>query len=234
MRDTGVAPLVTVVIPLVHEWPALRSRLDELASGRERLEVRVAAATPPPDGLGTGIHAGLRVTLRTVARGRGIQQNAGAADARGAWLLFLHVDTQLPEGWLDELAALEPDPTVSAGSFRFGLASDAWQARWLERAVACRVALFDLPYGDQALFIRRIVFEAIGGFAAIPLMEDVEIVTRLRQRGRLHRSRLQVRTSAARWERDGWLTRSLRNLRLLVCYKLGADPHRLAERYDRP
>jgi hypothetical protein len=128
---------------------------------------------------------------------------------------------------------LERSPDIVGGSFAFQLETDAWQARVLERGVALRVALFGVPYGDQGIFVRRTVFQKMGGYAAIPLMEDVEFVRRLKRQGRVRHLTDKLATSARRWERDGWWTRSALNLVFLTLYTLGASPAWLASRYHR-
>jgi rSAM/selenodomain-associated transferase 2 len=161
--------------------------------------------------------------------GRARQLNAGAAVARADVLLFLHADSRLPAGWIPALRNL-PDRAVG-GWFRFALDDDAWQARFIERAVAWRVRLFRLPYGDQGLFVRRSTFARLGGFADWPLMEDVEFVRRLVAAGPVEELALPLRTSSRRWRRDGWFTRSARNLALLSLYFAGVSPRRLARWY---
>lgn len=179
--------------------------------------------------------------------GRGVQLNAGAARAEGRWLWFVHADSVLPTEFMaifrrldaggaaaDTKAAPDAaDPAVVGGSFQFALDSAAWQARVWERGVALRVALLGLPYGDQGLFVRRDVFERMGGFRPIPLMEDVEFVGRMKREGRMVHLKVKVVTSARRWERDGWWRRSLRNLGLLALYYVGVTPDELARRYEK-
>jgi hypothetical protein len=99
--------------------------------------------------------------------------------------------------------------------------------------VRLRVRLFDLPYGDQALFARRTVFESLGGYKELPLMEDVEFVRRLRRRGRLAHVDTPAITSARRWERDGWFRRTVENTVLTMLYFAGQPPDDLARRYHR-
>jgi rSAM/selenodomain-associated transferase 2 len=171
--------------------------------------------------------AGVRVI--TATRGRGTQLGAGAAAARGEWLLFLHADTRLEPGWEAAVAAALARPG-SAHHFRFALDDDSPQARRLEAAVAWRCRWLALPYGDQGLLISRALYEAVGGYAAIPLMEDVDLVRRL---GRARLAELPARaiTSAARWRRDGWWRRSARNLTTLGLYFAGVPPERLARFY---
>jgi rSAM/selenodomain-associated transferase 1 len=125
------------------------------------------------------------------------------------------------------------DPDVVGGSFQFRLDSAAWQARLIEVAVDRRVRWLDLAYGDQALFVRRDVFDALGGYREWPLMEDVDFVRRLRQAGKLYHSPHPVLTSARRWERDGWWTRSAENVILQALFFAGVSPERLANWYSR-
>lgn len=167
----------------------------------------------------------------TAPRGRGAQMDAGAAAARGRWLLFLHADSRLPADWLDVIREADQRPLVVGGAFQLALDSRDWRARLLEAAVRLRVAIFGLPYGDQALFVRRAVFHSIGGFRNLPLMEDIDLVRRLKRQGRLHFARSAVTTSASRWEGDGWIRHSCRNVVRLARYIAGADPTFLARQY---
>ena len=104
-------------------------------------------------------------------------------------------------------------------------------ARLIEWGVAKRVSWFALPYGDQALFVRRAAFEALDGYRAIPLMEDVDLVRRLGRHGVLWFSRVPVRVSPRRWERDGWFRRSALNVMLVMLYFVGVSPAWLVRRY---
>jgi rSAM/selenodomain-associated transferase 2 len=167
------------------------------------------------------------ITWIDAPRGRARQMNAGAAVARGDWLVFLHADTRLPSGWTTAIDAASLNPRVNAGCFRFALDSRAPIARLLELGVRLRVALLGLPYGDQAIFVRRDAFMALRGYADLPIMEDVDLVRRLARRGRLYRSPLPAVTSARRWERDGWVRRTARHLLLIVLYFCGMPPARL-------
>ena len=167
------------------------------------------------------------------ARGRGVQMNVGAKRARGRWLVFLHADTRLGDGWLDVLRRVDGRPSIVGGSFRFALDSPAYWARWIERGVRLRVRFLDLAYGDQALFARRSIFEELRGYREMPLMEDVDFVRRLRRRGRLEHADVPAVTSARRWERDGWVTRTVENVVLILLFLAGWPPAGLARRYHR-
>jgi uncharacterized protein len=229
----GAMPRVSVVIPVRAEditW--LAALLDQLPR-RVGLEILVSS-TGRPDGVGRRLRDH-RPDVRWLdgSPGRGLQLNRGADVATGRWLWFLHADSRVPEVWWDAFAALDARPEVVGGSFRFHLDASAWQARLLEWGVALRVRLFDLPYGDQGIFVRRDVFTLLGGFAPLPLMEDVEFMGRLKRQGRLAHLRHRLTTSARRWEARGWLRQSASNLTTLALYRMGVSPDRLARRYHR-
>lgn len=168
----------------------------------------------------------------TAPRGRGAQLSAGAAAARHDWLLFLHADTVLAPGWRAACERFAACTNGRAASFRFALDDGAWQARLLEGLVSWRSHLLGLPYGDQGLFIHRTLFDAIGGYREMPLMEDVDIVRRL-GRARLAILPHRAITSAERWRRNGWLAQSLRNQLCLLLYLIGVSPARIRTIYER-
>ncbi len=165
-------------------------------------------------------------------RGRGTQLIAGARAAAGKWLLFLHADCRLEPGWAEAVAAFIAAPTAGrfAGYFDFALDDPDRAARRLEYIVAWRCRVFSLPYGDQGLLISRSLYDAIDGFAPLPLMEDVELVRRLGRR-RLARIGARAVSSATRYRRDGYWQRSLRNLFCLALYFAGVSPVRIARIY---
>jgi rSAM/selenodomain-associated transferase 2/rSAM/selenodomain-associated transferase 1 len=222
--------LVSVIIPVWRDEDALTRTLERLSSS-EAVEI-VACGVLGDTSRFQPVRT-RRPAVHWVAapRGRASQMNAGAAIARGRWLLFLHADTELPPDWLDVIARADASPRIVGGAFRFALDSRDWRARVIEGGVRLRVALFGMPYGDQALFVRRRTFEALGGYHDLPLMEDIDFVRRLKGAGQLLHARSQVRTSARRWERDGWAWRTVVNVSLALRYLLGASPARLAQRY---
>ena len=172
--------------------------------------------------------AGARVIA--APRGRGTQLRAGAEAAVGDWLLFVHADTRFEPGWRDCVARHISEKPGSAACFTLALDHHAWQARLIERAVAARVRLLALPYGDQGLLIPRGLYDSIGGFRALPLMEDVDLVERI-GRKRLVRLDATALTSVDKWQRDGWLRRSARNLACVALYRLGVSADHIARLY---
>ena len=217
-------PLVTIVTPVLGDTDAARTLLPQIPATPD-LEIIVVDGGGDPR-LESVVAAHGRARLRRVAAGRARQMNAGATDASGEWLLFLHADSTLPPGWLPAVADLDDD--VVGGWFRFALEDTAWQARVIERLVTWRVRRLRLPYGDQGLFVRRSVFQRLEGFRELPLLEDVEFVRRLVKAGRVVELPLALRTSSRRWRRDGWFRRSSKNLAIVGLYLAGVPPARLA------
>ncbi len=228
-----VPPLVSIVIPVDHDQLLLVHQLTAIEADRQ-VEVIVSTTdmSRASELMSLGRLAARHPGVRWISapRGRGTQMNAEAAQATGEWLLFLHADCTLPSDWIAEIVEADRAGAL-AGCFRFALQSDARAARLLEIAVAWRTRVLRLPYGDQALFVRRDVFEHLGGYRPWPLMEDVDLVRRLARLDRLHVGTRPVISSARRWEEDGWIARSARNLAILALYLAGVSPHRLARWY---
>ena len=224
-----MAPLVSVIVPVLDDTGAATALAGQIVAD-PRIEVILVDGGSDAS---LDCLAGQRADLRLIRTppGRGRQMNAGAAAASGEWLVFLHVDSTLPTGWLDTFEHLPPE--VSAGWFRFALDDSAWQARVIERGVRWRVRLFGLAYGDQGVFVRRDLFQRMGGYRELPLLEDVDFVRRLGHQGGVAEVPLPLVTSSRRWRRDGWWRRSALNLALVTLYFLGVSPDRLAGWYHR-
>lgn len=165
-------------------------------------------------------------------RGRGRQLAAGARAASGSWLMFLHADSSPEPGWESAVGNFlaQPDATRHAGYFDFALDDPAPAARRLERLVAWRCNTLALPYGDQGLLISRDLYDEVGGYAELPLMEDVELVRRL-GRQRLRPIGARMVSSARRYRSGGYLRRPLRNLLCLSLYLAGVPPAGIARLY---
>ena len=222
------APL-SIIIPVLNAQGALPLALAALIEGVEAGVIRELVVS---DGGSVDASCGLAeeagaVVLRGPA-GRGGQMARGAAAAGGSWLLFLHSDTVLSAGW-SEVVLAHMVADQRAGYFRLRFAADGfWPwfvAGWANR----RSRLFGLPYGDQGLLISRELYEAVGGFEQIALMEDVAMARRLK--GQLVGLPVEALTSAARYQEAGWLRQSVRNLWRLVRYLAGADVERLGRGY---
>jgi rSAM/selenodomain-associated transferase 2 len=171
---------------------------------------------------------------RTIAsaRGRGHQLAAGAGAATGDWLLFLHADPRLAADW--DVAArrfmADPANAARAAAFRFALDDDAPRARRLEAMVAWRCRVFGLPYGDQGLLLSRALYDRVGGYRSLPLMEDVDLVRRIGRRNIVLLDASAV-TSAERFRAGGYLRRPARNLACLALYLAGLPTPLIARLY---
>ncbi|MBL8551863.1 MAG: TIGR04283 family arsenosugar biosynthesis glycosyltransferase [Hyphomonadaceae bacterium] len=165
-------------------------------------------------------------------KGRAAQMIRGAAAARGRWLLFLHADTGLEEGWSEEaLRFLNAGDERRAAAFRFAFDDASFAASWIAFWVGVRCATLKLPYGDQGLLISRTFYNELGGLRDLPLMEDVDLVRRVGP-ARLAMLKSRAFTSAEKYRRDGYARRAMRNLGLITRYLMGADPAKLAREYD--
>ena len=163
-------------------------------------------------------------------RGRGLQLRRGAEVAVGDWLLFLHADTVLEKGWLEEAQNFIKADLGKAAVFQFALNDIRWEARLIEKGVALRCRLLALPYGDQGLLISRSFYEELGGFKPILLFEDVDIIRRI-GRCRLVYFKNRAMTSALGYQTSGFYFRPIKNLMLLLLYYLGVSPRYLAGLY---
>ncbi len=226
-------PMISVIMPVWRE-NNLNHQLDLLWQQQyPEFEIIVVDG----DSEGSSIHflpENPRIkTLISPRKGRGYQLAAGAALAQGEILLFLHADTRLPPQAFQQIAQLlRQNPELSGGAFDLGIDSAEPIFRLLETVSSWRSRLTRLPYGDQALFLRRSAYRIIGGCPEIPLMEDVGLGQRLKQ----HHLKLgfiseRVSTSARRWKKEGMIRCTLRNWTLLSLYLAGVKPEQISQWY---
>lgn len=220
---------LSIIIPTLNEAERIVEAVFRAKEIRP-MEVIVVDAFSPDGTGGLAQAAGAKVVA--CERGRGAQLNAGAAAASGDVLLFLHADCWLEVGVAEQIETALSDPAVAGGAFRQRIEHDRKIFRWLERGNAARVRWRNLPYGDQGIFLRRGIFESVGRFAEVRLMEDVLLMRELRRRrlpmvllpGPLH-------VDARRWLKHGVIRQTLRNWSLLAGLSLGVSPNRLADFY---
>lgn len=211
---------IDVVIPTLNAGHCLAIPLDSLR-GVDGIAVTVCDGGSRDDTTTIARRAGASVVVSQPGRGRQLADGAAAGSA--PWLLFLHADTTLSPGWAAAARRFMAETTSKAGYFRLRFDSRDPRARRIERLVAWRSRALGLPYGDQGLLIARALYRQVGGFRALPLMEDVDLVRRIGRRN-LTALDADAVTSAERYERDGWLVRPMRNLGCLALYFAGLSP----------
>jgi len=225
-------PSVSVIIPVLREAHQLDSLIDHLCEIADGMPVEMIVVDGSPDGESIKAVSRGGVTLLTAPAGRARQMNAGAAVAKGDDLLFLHADTLLPPGAFRRIEETLSGTDCVAGAFDLRYGSERPSMRFIARVACLRSRLTRIPYGDQAQFFRRDYFEQLCGFADIPLMEDVEIMRRIKDRGdRISILPEAVVTSARRHEKEGILYCTLRNWTIITLYLLGMSPERLVRVY---
>lgn len=228
--------MISVIIPTLNAAPTLPDTLSSLIPAAVEGFVREVIVSDGGSKDGTErIADAAGVEFLSGPAGRGQQLASGAKRARFTWLLFLHADTVLMDGWMREAglfmrAVDEGKRSPSAAAFRFKLDDNGAAPRILEKLVRARCGLLRLPYGDQGLLIPRMLYDEVGGYRSLSIMEDVDLVRRIGRRS-IAMLDTPALTSAQRYQRDGYLARTLRNQSCLAAYYAGIPVERIARRY---
>jgi len=227
---------ISIIIPALQEEGAIESLAESLRAilslrpGTEQRQVEILLVDGgSEDGTVAKARALGWKVIESPKRGRGPQMNAGAALASGEILVFLHADTHLPQDALGQIEQALGDPQILGGNFSLVFTGETWESRWLTRLYPF-LRLGGMCYGDSAFFMRRAVFESVGGYREYPLFEDCDLYRRLRRRGRFVRLPARASTSSRRFAGRFFRTFALWSL-LQVLYWLGVSPHRLARLY---
>jgi rSAM/selenodomain-associated transferase 2 len=225
-------PTLSVIIPCWNDAAALRGILQVLRGLDGISEIIVADASEANACRMAAEQAGARVAA-CPRPNRGAQMNAGAGMATGAVFLFQHADTELTQGHVDSLLAATRSSAVTGGAFHRKFDGRHPWSRTFEPLARLLARRGGTLYGDQSIFVRKEIFEQLGGFASIPLMEDVEFSRRLRRTGKIVVLDPPIATSPRHHERRGAIRTSIRNGVMIVLYRLGISPQRLHAWYYR-
>ncbi len=221
---------ISIVLPTLNEAENIRTTLTGLQKYRD-VEIVVVDGGSRDDTVAIVKSLGVRVLATAPSRAR--QMNTGAAAATGDVLLFLHADTCLPDNFAQHVRTAVCQKEFCAGAFTLGIDSPARGLRFIEKMTNLRSRYLQMPYGDQALFLKHDMFNEIGGFSDIPIMEDFELVRRLKRRGNIILLPQAVRTSARRWLQYGIFRTWLLNQVIVAAYFLGISPQHLLRWYRR-
>ena len=224
----------SIIIPVLNEAGHINSLIEHLRKQNYESSCEIIVVDGDPQGSTVETIQAKDVTAITTDKGRGKQMNAGAAVARGEILIFLHADTTLPDNALGKINQALQDRDYVGGAFDLKIDSDRLFLKYISARASFRSRWNRIPYGDQAIFIRKKYFDQIGGYKEIPLMEDVDLMRRIKKDGKkIFILPDNVTTSARRWESDGVLFSTMRNQILIRLFYLGISPHRLAKYYWR-
>ena len=224
----SVKPLLSVVIPTLNEARVLGTTLERLQQF-DNIEIIVADANSQDgtDDIATSYGA----KLLTVTTGRANQLNEGVKHSTGRYLLFLHADTLLPHNFSELVFSALKNPRTVAGAFRFKTDASSLGMRIVEWGTNFRSAILKWPYGDQGLFMEKRIFEEMGGFSTIPIMEDFELVRRLRRRGNIVTLAETAITSARRWQNLGIFRTTIVNQLMIAGFLIGVPTATLRRLY---
>ncbi|NJN85445.1 MAG: DUF2064 domain-containing protein [Leptolyngbyaceae cyanobacterium SL_7_1] len=219
---------VSVIIPTLNEVAVIQ---DTIASVQAAGTSEIIVVDGGSQDETKAIAQSLGVKVIACRAGRARQMNAGASAAKGSILLFLHADTRLPHGFERLVQETLRQPDVVAGAFELAIQGDRPELRWVEWGVKWRSGYLQLPYGDQALFLRATTFAKLGGFPDLAIMEDFELVRRLKTQGRIAIAPASVLTSGRRWQRLGIVRTTLINQLVIAAYCLGIPSAQIAQWY---
>ncbi|RCJ17245.1 glycosyltransferase [Nostoc sp. ATCC 43529] len=221
---------ISIIIPAINEAGNIKEAITTSECSKN-IEVIVVDGGSSDDT--REIAQSLGVKVISSSPGRAVQMNAGAVAASGEILLFLHADSRLPVAFDEMICTALQQPGIAAGAFNLQIDASLLSLRWVELGVKWRSHFCQMPYGDQAIFLTKTVFQEIGGFPELPIMEDFELIRRLKAKGHIAIISTPVVTSARRWLQKGVFKTTLLNQIVIIAYLLGVSPERIRRWYRR-
>ncbi len=226
--------MISVIIPVYREGKRISETIESVKQAAGGFKHEIIVADGDSDGRTIKLINNRRILKLTAPKGRSRQMNAGAARASGEILLFLHSDTQLPVNAFKKITEALADSFFIGGAFNLGIQNPKFIFRLIAFAASLKHRFTRIPYGDQAIFIKKKYFEEVGRYPEIPLMEDVELMKRIKRRGDriviLHDTTM---TSSRKWETDGIIFTIIRNWIIQILYMSGISAERLVKYYYR-
>ncbi|TAF06837.1 MAG: glycosyltransferase [Nostocales cyanobacterium] len=221
---------ISIIIPTLNEANNLKAAITSTQSSKN---VEVIVVDGGSDDGTPSVAQFLGASVISSAPGRAIQMNIGAAMASGEILLFLHADTRLPAGFDHMIRTALQQPGTIAGAFALRIDSPHWGLRLVEWGVKWRSHFYQLPYGDQAIFLTKTAFTEVGNFPQMPIMEDFELMSRLKRISKITIIEVPVVTSPRRWLKKGIFRTTLLNQIIIIAYLIGVSPERIRKWYRR-
>ena len=221
---------ISIIIPTFNEAANIENAIASTQPSTN-VELIVVDGGSQDDTVSIAKSLGVKIILSPP--GRASQMNAGAMAATSDILLFLHADTRLPAGFDNMVRSALQQPQTVAGAFTLRIDADNWALRWVEKGVNWRSHFYQMPYGDKAIFLTTEIFHKIGNLPNLPIMEDLELIRRLKRTGNITIIPVPVITSARRWLKKGVFHTTLLNQIVIIAYFLGVSPERIRSWYRR-
>ncbi len=223
--------LISVIIPTLNEAGNIKETIIS-SQFSNNVEIIVVDGGSKDETL--FIAKSLNVKVLISSLGRANQMNVGAMAASGEILLFLHADTRLPTNFEEMMRTTLAKPGIVAGAFALRINAPNWGLRLVELGVKWRSHLWQMPYGDQGIFLTKDVFGQVGNFPQIPIMEDFELIRKLKTMGKIYLLPTPVITSPRRWLKKGIIQTTILNQIIVIAYLLGVSPQQIRNWYSSP
>lgn len=221
---------ISVIIPTLNEAGNIQNAIASIQSGTN---IEVIVVDGGSQDYTVELSQSLGAKVISSPPGRAMQMNAGAFMASGDILLFLHADTRIPINFDVMIRTALQQPRIVAGAFTLQIDAPLWGLRLVELGVKWRLHFWQMPYGDQAIFLTKEIFQQVGNFPPLPIMEDFELMRRLKKLGKITILPISVITSSRRWLQKGIFSTTLLNQIVIIAYLLGVSPERIRNWYRR-